>query len=74
MDRGYNDVLAEVRRHDRINSTRKVAPLKPAVDAIILDSTTLSIEAVVSTILEMAEVPGSRFVRRCTEVIGQSLR
>lgn len=57
MARGYDDVLAEVRRRDRIDSTRKVAPLKPAVDAIILDSTTLSIEAVVSTILELAEVP-----------------
>ena len=57
MVRGYDDVLAEVRRRDRIDSTRKVAPLRPAVDAIILDSTTLSIEAVVSTILELAEVP-----------------
>ncbi len=57
MDRGYGDVLAEVRRRDRIDSTRKVAPLKPAVDAIILDSTALSIEAVVSTILELAEAP-----------------
>lgn len=57
MDRGYDDVLAEVRRRDRIDSTRKVAPLKPAVDAIILDSTTLTIEAVVSAILELAEVP-----------------
>ena len=56
IDRAYNEVLTEVRRRDRIDSTRKVAPLKPAVDAIILDSTTLSIEAVVSTILEMAEV------------------
>ena len=57
MDCGYGDVLAEVRRRDRIDSTRKVAPLKPAVDAIILDSTALSIEAVVSTILELAEAP-----------------
>ena len=57
VDRGYDDVLAEVRRRDRIDSTRKVAPLKPAVDAIILDSTALSIEAVVSTILELAEAP-----------------
>lgn len=53
--RVYNDVLAEVRRRDRIDSTRKVAPLKPANDAIIIDSTTFSIEEVVTMILDLAK-------------------
>lgn len=57
IDRAYEDVLAEVRRRDRVDSTRKVAPLKPASDARIIDSTTLSIEAVVSTILDLVKAP-----------------
>ena len=57
IDRELSDVLAEVRRRDRIDSTRKVAPLKPASDAIIIDSTSLSIEDVVSKILDLAQAP-----------------
>ncbi len=55
IQRSYDEVLADVRRRDRINSTRKVAPLKPAANAIIVDSTSLSIEAVASKILDLAE-------------------
>jgi cytidylate kinase len=34
----YEDILAQAIERDRIDSTRAVAPLKPAPDAIILDS------------------------------------
>jgi cytidylate kinase len=58
QDRGirrtYDEVLAEVRRRDRIDSTRQVAPLRPAEDATTVDSTALSIEAVVAEILALA--------------------
>ena len=36
-----------MKRRDTNDSTRRLAPLKPAKDAIIIDSTDLSIEGVV---------------------------
>lgn len=47
-------LLEEIRARDERDTQRAVAPLKPAVDAIQLDSTTLSIEQVLEQI--MAEV------------------
>ncbi len=41
----YEEVLANIRRRDRIDSSRAAAPLRAAEDAISLDTTTLSIEA-----------------------------
>jgi cytidylate kinase len=37
----YQDVLDSVLQRDRIDSTRALAPLKPAEDAVILDTTRL---------------------------------
>lgn len=51
--RNYDDVLAEVRRRDEIDSTRAVAPLRPAADAVILDSTALTIEQVVERVVNL---------------------
>jgi len=42
----YDDILAKIRERDRIDSTRAIAPLKPATDAIILDSDCLDADAV----------------------------
>lgn len=42
----YQDVLKKVRDRDRIDSTRTVAPLKPAADAVILDSDALNADEV----------------------------
>ena len=39
------DILADIRRRDERDSTRAVAPLKPASDAHLLDTTTLDIDA-----------------------------
>ncbi len=46
-------VLEEVRRRDRIDSEREVAPLRVAPDAVILDTDGLSIEEVVQRLLGM---------------------
>jgi cytidylate kinase len=55
-DKGMNVTLAALSRdiedRDRRDSERSVAPLKPARDARILDSSGLSIEAVTNTVLE----------------------
>ncbi|NMY66479.1 (d)CMP kinase [Pseudomonas sp. WS 5018] len=44
-------LLGEIRERDERDTQRAVAPLKPAEDAIQLDSTTLSIEEVLQRIL-----------------------
>lgn len=54
--RSYAEVLAEVRRRDEIDSTRAVAPLRPAADAVVVDSTALSIEQVVERVLDLVRV------------------
>ena len=55
-DKGMDVSLAALSRdiedRDRRDTERSVAPLKPAKDARILDSSGLSIEAVTNTVLE----------------------
>ena len=40
-------------QRDRQDSEREISPLKPAPDAVILDTTSLSLEGVVSRVLEL---------------------
>ncbi|WP_286790827.1 MULTISPECIES: (d)CMP kinase [unclassified Pseudomonas] len=47
-------LLEEIRERDERDTRRTVAPLKPADDAIVLDSTNLSIEQVLDHILALA--------------------
>lgn len=49
----YHEVLEAMRRRDQIDSTRAVAPLRPAEDAIMINSDGLSVEQVVSRILDL---------------------
>jgi cytidylate kinase len=42
----YNEILVKVAERDRIDSTRPFAPLKPAADALILDSDQLNADEV----------------------------
>jgi cytidylate kinase len=44
----------EIRERDLRDSSRSVAPLRPAADAVILDSTGLTIERVVDEVLTLA--------------------
>ena len=43
----------EIAERDQRDSTRAVAPLKPAPDAEVIDSTALTIEQVVNRVLEL---------------------
>jgi cytidylate kinase len=43
-----------MKKRDRQDSERTTSPLKPAPDAIVLDTTSLSLESVVSRVLELA--------------------
>ncbi len=48
----YDNILAAMRERDRIDSTRQVAPLRPAPDAIILNSTELDADQVIIKVKE----------------------
>jgi cytidylate kinase len=43
----YEDVLADIRERDRRDSEREVAPLRPADDAVVLDTSDLELDGVV---------------------------
>lgn len=64
LDRGeesdYGEVLASMRRRDEIDSQREAAPLRPADDAIIIDTTDLSIAEVLDKVEELAQNPKSK--------------
>lgn len=49
-------LLEEIRARDERDTNRSIAPLKPAEDAIILDSTTMTIEQVLERILSEVAV------------------
>ena len=51
----YNEILSKVRARDRIDSTRAVAPLKPANDAVILDADKLSADEVFVRVMELCK-------------------
>ncbi len=49
----FQDVLEELANRDKLDSERKVAPLRPALDAHVLATDGLSIERVLERILEL---------------------
>ncbi|HEX2742080.1 MAG TPA: (d)CMP kinase [Rubrobacter sp.] len=48
-------IRAAIARRDRQDSEREVSPLKPAADAVVLDTTSLSLEEVTSEVLDLAQ-------------------
>ncbi len=50
-----DDVEHDIKQRDQNDSTRELAPLKPAEDAIIIDSTDLSVSQVVETMVSHIE-------------------
>ncbi len=51
----YESILAQIRKRDEDDSSRALAPLKPAADAVMVDSTRMSIDEVVRFILNHME-------------------
>ncbi len=49
------DLVADLRARDEQDANREVSPLKPAADAIMLDTTEMTIEQVSSKVLELAK-------------------
>lgn len=65
VDRGvgsidYDEVLADLQRRDACDSSRATSPLKPAEDAVHIDSTESYIEDVIDRICEMARAKMNR--------------
>jgi len=55
MPAHYEDVLADIRARDARDSSRDIAPLKPAPDAVILDTSNLERDAAVAEAIRLAE-------------------
>jgi cytidylate kinase len=57
------EVLADMRRRDRLDASRKVAPMARATDAVTVDTDGLSPDAVTSRIVELAMQRGAQPVQ-----------
>ncbi len=53
----YCEVIADIRKRDERDSGRAIAPLKPAPDAVLLDTTQLDIEAAFRAAIQIVEAP-----------------
>jgi cytidylate kinase len=49
----YDEILAALKRRDQIDSTRAIAPLRPADDAVVIHTDDLCIEEVLEKIMKM---------------------
>ncbi|WP_319537358.1 (d)CMP kinase [uncultured Vibrio sp.] len=55
LDVRFADLLSEIQERDDRDRNRPVAPLRPAEDALVLDSTSMSIDEVVEKALQYIE-------------------
>jgi len=51
----YEDILAKVIERDRIDSTRDVAPLRAADDAVVIDSDKMSVDEVFDQVMALCK-------------------
>jgi cytidylate kinase len=55
MPAHYDDVLADIRARDERDTAREVAPLKPASDAIIFDTSNLGRDAAIAEAIRLVD-------------------
>ena len=53
----FNDLVESIRKRDLDDENRAIAPLKPASDAVVIDTSHSGVEAVVKEILSVIEKP-----------------
>jgi cytidylate kinase len=58
----YADVLADIRRRDERDSGRSDSPMRPAADAVLLDTTEMTIEAAADAARRIVEAARARRV------------
>jgi len=54
------DLLADIQARDERDSNRAVAPLRPAADAVLIDTSQMSIETVLSEVLKLVDLQTSK--------------
>ena len=54
----FTTVLQDLRDRDARDAARVIAPLKPADDAVMIDTSSLSLDQVVDQLAELIGVPG----------------
>ena len=55
MTAGYQDVLIDIKARDERDSSREVAPLRQASDALLLDTSDLGLEEAVAAAIKLVE-------------------
>ncbi len=55
MHAHYDDVLADIRVRDDRDSSRDIAPLRPADDAVVLDTSRLGVEEAIAEAVRLSE-------------------
>lgn len=59
-DNSYDEILRSMRERDRIDSERAVAPMRPADDAVVIDTTDRSADEVFEQVMRMVESAGNQ--------------
>ena len=55
----FDDLLREIMARDARDVQRTVAPLKPADDAVLIDTTGIGIDDVVARVMDLLPVPAA---------------
>ena len=58
---GRDDILADIGRRDAVDSGRADSPMRPAADAVLLDTTEMTIEAAVDAARRIVEAARARW-------------
>ena len=59
QEANYDEILKSIISRDERDSSRKTAPLKPAEDAILIDTSFLTLEEVINKVLELSRTNAS---------------
>ena len=51
----FDTVLADVQRRDELDSSRATSPLRPAEDAEIIDTSAMTLDEVLKTLIQLIE-------------------
>lgn len=57
-DIAYTQVLADIVKRDQFDSGRALSPLRPAEDAVVIDTSEMGIDAVIARVLELVILVG----------------
>ena len=56
-------ILADLKRRDDYDSNRETSPLRPADDAVVIDSSDLSFEQVIQSICDLSDELRARLAK-----------